>query len=303
MKDSISSLTKSSSQMREERWGRSISYFSIGLICLLVISMIYFVASKGILIFTRGHVNPIDFLFGTDWNPEKIINGKPMVGAWPMISTSFIVTILSAVLATPFAIAIALVMTELAPKWFIKWVQPLVELLVGIPSVVYGLLGLTIVVPFVRTFFGGTGFGILSGVIVLTFMVFPTVTSLSIDSLQSVPQYYRNASAALGATQWQTIWHVVLRTAAPGLLTAVIFGMTRAFGEALAVQMVIGNITKVPLSITSPGATLTSVLTTGIGNTILGTFPNNALWSLALVLMIMSLIFNLLIRLINHKRG
>ena len=106
---------------------------------------------------------------------------------------------------------------------------------------------------------------------------------------------------ALGATQWQTIYKVVLRAATPGMLTAIVFGMARAFGEALAVQMVIGNAALMPTSLVSPASTLTSVLTTGIGNTVMGSLQNNALWSLALVLLVMSLIFNLVIRMIGRK--
>lgn len=114
--------------------------------------------------------------------------------------------------------------------------------------------------------------------------------------------FYRSASLALGATRWQTIYKVVLRSATPGILTAVIFGMSRAFGEALAVQMVIGNAVLMPHGLLTPSSTLTSQLTTGIGNTTMGTLPNNALWSLALILLLMSLVFNILVRVIG-KRG
>lgn len=178
----------------------------------------------------------------------------------------------------------------------------MIELLVGIPSVVYGYVGLTVIVPFIRKVFGGTGFGILSGTIVLFVMVLPTITSLTIDSLKAVPLHYRQASLALGATRWQTIYKVILRASAPGIFTAVIFGMARAFGEALAVQMVIGNACLMPKSLVTPTATLTSQLTSQMGNTVMGTLSNNALWSLALILLLMSLFFNLLVRLIA-KRG
>ena len=192
-------------------------------------------------------------------------------------------------------------MVDIAGKRGRKILQPVIELLVGIPSVVYGFIGLTVVVPFTRTVFGGTGFGILSGTFVLFVMVLPTVTSMYVDSLKAVPQFYREASLALGATRWQTIYKVIIRASIPGLLTAIIFGMARAFGEALAVQMVIGNASILPNDLVSPASTLTSVLTTGIGNTVLGTLPNNALWSLALVLLLMSLVFNLLTRFIGKK--
>jgi len=173
----------------------------------------------------------------------------------------------------------------------------------SIPSVVYGFIGLQVVVPFVRTVFGGTGFGILSGIFVLFVMILPTVTFMTTDSLRAVPRHYREASLAMGATRWQTIWRVTLKAARSGIFTAVVFGMARAFGEALAIQMVVGNSAVVPTSLTTPAATLTSVLTMGIGNTVMGTVDNNVLWSLALVLLLMSLAFNSVIKLITKERG
>lgn len=192
-------------------------------------------------------------------------------------------------------------MTEISPTKGQRFLQPVIELLVGIPSVVYGFIGLTVIVPFIRSIFGGTGFGILSGTFVLFVMILPTVTTMTVDTLKSVPRHYREASLALGGTRWQTIYKVVLRAAIPGILTAVVFGMARAFGEALAIQMVIGNAALMPTSLTTPASTLTSILTMGIGNTIMGTVENNVLWSLALILLFMSLVFNILIRYIGKK--
>ncbi|CUS25940.1 phosphate ABC transporter inner membrane subunit PstC [Paucilactobacillus oligofermentans DSM 15707 = LMG 22743] len=289
-------LLKPSKATHEDQRGKFISYLSIGLIAVLVISILVFITIHGLAMFTQNGMKISDFLFKTDWNP-----GKKLIGALPMIVTSFGVTLLSALIATPFAIAVALFMTEFAPKRGAKFLQVIIELLVGIPSVIYGLIGLAIVVPAVRTIYGGTGFGILAGAIVLFVMVLPTITSLTVDSLKAVPRHYRQASLALGATRWQTIYKVILRAATPGILTAVVFGMARAFGEALAVQMVIGNAAMLPQNLTSPSATLTSQLTMGIGNTIMGTLPNNALWSLALLLLIMSLVFNLVVKLIARK--
>jgi phosphate transport system permease protein len=132
-------------------------------------------------------------------------------------------------------------------------------------------------------------------------MILPTVTSMTVDALKAVPRHYREASLALGATRWQTIYKVVLRSAVPGILTAVVFGMARAFGEALAIQMVIGNASLMPHNLITPASTLTSVLTMGIGNTIMGTLQNNVLWSLALLLLLMSLFFNIITRMIGRK--
>ena len=269
-------LTKSKRAKMEQR-GKFISFLCIALIVAVVVSIFYFVASKGLATFFKDKINVFDFLFGTNWNPSDIgADGKPMVGALPMIAGSFIVTFLSAIVATPFAIGAAVFMTEISPKKGAKFLQPVIELLVG--------------------------FGILAGTFVLFVMILPTVTTMTVDALKAVPRHYREASLALGATRWQTIYKVVLRAAVPGILTAVVFGMARAFGEALAIQMVIGNAAVMPTSLTTPASTLTSILTMGIGNTIMGTVENNVLWSLALILLLMSLLFNIVIRIIG-KRG
>ena len=287
-------LTKSKNS-RLEKFGKTITFLCMSLIVVVVAMILIFVAQKGLSTFFVNKVNIFSFLFGSAWNPAA-----KEFGALPMILGSFIVTLLSALLATPFAIGAAVFMTEVSPKGS-RFLQPAIELLVGIPSVVYGFIGLTVIVPFIRSVFGGTGFGILSGTFVLFVMILPTVTTMTVDTLKSVPRHYREASLALGGTRWQTIYKVVLRAAVPGILTAVVFGMARAFGEALAIQMVIGNAALMPTSLTTPASTLTSILTMGIGNTIMGTVENNVLWSLALILLFMSLVFNILIRYIGKK--
>ena len=290
-------LTSPSKNSRLEKFGRGITFFCLVLIVFIVAMILVFVAQKGLSTFFVNKVNPLAFLFGGKWDPSS-----GSFGALPVILGSFIVTILSAIIATPIAIGAAVFMTEISPKYGAKILQPAIELLTGIPSVVYGFIGLQVIVPFVRSIFGGTGFGILSGVCVLFVMILPTVTFMTIDSLKAVPRHYKEASLAMGATRWQTIWRVILNAARPGIFTAVIFGMARAFGEALAIQMVVGNSAVIPTSLTTPAATLTSVLTMGIGNTVMGTVQNNVLWSLALVLLLMSLGFNILVKFITRER-
>ncbi|WP_172189082.1 phosphate ABC transporter permease subunit PstC [Lentilactobacillus kribbianus] len=293
--------TKSKTAKYEQR-GKLASIMMLVLIMVVVLGIIGFILIKGTSMFFNDKIKISDFLFSTFWNPGgKTPTGNPAVGALPMIVGSFSVTLLAALVATPFAVGTAIYMTELSSKRGAGVLQVVTELLVGIPSVVYGFIGLTVVVPAVRHLFGGSGFGILAGTIVLFVMILPTIVSMTVDALKSVPNHYRQASLALGATQWQTIWKVVLRSASPGILTAVVFGMARAFGEALAVQMVIGNAALMPHNLVSPSATLTSVLTAGMGNTVMGSLQNNALWSLALLLLLMSLFFNLLIHLIGRK--
>lgn len=294
---------------RVELIGKGVTGACIALVALLVVTLVAMVAQRGIATFAVDGIDPGAFLTGTTWNPHQDdVNGMPTVGALPMISGSFAVTLLSTLFALPIAIGSAIFVVEIAPRFGRRVFQPLIELLVGIPSVVYGLIGLTVVVAWTRDMAAAagqtiTGFGIFSSAIVLAVMILPTITSLSIDALAAVPNQYREGSYALGCTRWQTVWNVVLRSAAPSLMTAVILGMTRAFGEALAVQMVIGNAIQMPTNLFTPASTLTSVLTMGMGNEAMGTVYNDVLWSLALLLLLMSLVFILIIHLIGHKGG
>ena len=194
-------------------------------------------------------------------------------------------------------------MTEIAPSWGRKVLQPVVELLVGIPSVVYGFIGLTVLVPFISHLkTSGSGHSLLAGTIVLAVMILPTVTSISTDALSSLPKSLREGSYALGATRWQTIRKVLIPAALPSLLTAVVLGMARAFGEALAVQMVIGNSRNLFESLLDPAGTLTTIITLNMGHTTYGSVENNTLWSMGLVLLIMSFLFILLIRYLSSRR-
>ena len=289
-------LTGASKERQQERRGRWLTSLALLVIGALVVTILLFLIAKGVRLFTTGEGKLTEFFFSPTWAP-----GAGVFGAAPMIVTSLIVTVVAGLIGLPFALAVALAVTEILPPVAKKLLQPDIELLVGIPSVVYGLVGLTVIVPAVRQLVGGTGFGLVAAVGVLYLMIMPTMTSMAIEALQAVPKQQRQASAGLGATRWQTIHRVVLPAARGGILTAMIFGMARAFGEALAVQMVIGNAAIMPTSLQSSAATLTSVLTTGMGNTIMGTAANDSLWALALVLLAMSLLFNLGMRLVTKK--
>ncbi len=285
-----------------EHVGKAITGVCVAIVILIVFSLIIMVTQKGLTTFFVDGISPADFFFGDTWNPHQLNEkGLPTAGALPMIVGSFSVTIFSCGLVIPFAVGAAIFSVEVNPKVGERFLRPALELLTGIPSVVFGLIGLMVVVPFVRNNLGGTGYGVLAGSLVLAVMVLPTVTSLTIDALKSVPDAYRQSSAALGATRWQTTWHIVLKAALPGILTAIILGMARAFGEALAVQMVIGNAAIIPSSLVRPAATLTSVLTMSMGNEAMGTVYNDVLWTLALALLAMSLIFILLVHFVGRR--
>ena len=292
----------SSSKQRIERKGKILTGACVLFVVLLVVTLIFMVCSRGLATFTADGISFGSFITGTTWNPHQTgDDGQPLMGALPMIAGSFAVTLLSCVLALPFALGAAIFVVEIQPGFGSKVFRPMIELLTGIPSVVFGLVGLSIIVPWVRSWAGGTGYGIMAGSIVLAFMILPTVTSLSTDALAAVPEAYRDGSYGLGCTRWQTILHVVIPSALPGILIAVIMGMARAFGEALAVQMVVGNAAQMPQGLFMPAATLTSVLTMGMGNEAMGTVYNDVLWSLALVLLVMSLFFILIVHLIGRK--
>ena len=285
---------------RLENIGLGITGFCVALVALVVVTLIFMVAQQGLTTFFVDGLNPIDFFFGQNWIPEQ-----ERYGALPMIVGSFAVTLLSTLFALPIAIGSAIFVVEVAPSFGRRVFQPFIELLVGIPSVVYGVLGLYVVNSLVKTVFGEaapTGAGILSGSLVLAIMILPTITTLSMDALRAVPNQYREGSYALGCTRWQTVWHVVLKSAMPSLMTAVILGMTRAFGETLAVQMVIGGVERsMPMGLLDPASTLTAALTAGLSNAVSGSVYYHALWSLGLILLAMSLVFILIIHLIGRK--
>ncbi|MED1467100.1 phosphate ABC transporter permease subunit PstC [Bacillus salipaludis] len=280
--------------------GKIIVFVCAIIMISATIAITIFLGQKGLQSFIKDGVGLIDFLTGKTWNTTD--PAKPQYGALPFILGSFSVTFLSALIAAPLGIGGAIFMTEIAPSWGRKVLQPVIELLVGIPSVVYGFIGLTVLVPFVRGHVGGLGFSLLSGMIVLSIMILPTVTTIATDAMSSLPNSLREGSFALGATRWQTIRKVLIPAALPNLLTAIVLGMSRAFGEALAVQMVIGNVKTMPHSLLDASATLTTIITLNMGNTTFGSPENNILWSLGLILLIMSFAFILLIRYLSSRR-
>ena len=281
-----------------ENVGLGVTGACVALVTLVVAALIFMVAQKGLSAFFKDGVSVVEFFTGTKWDLANTAeSGLPYTGALPLIVTSFAVMVLSTLIALPIAIGSAIFAVEISPKFGSKIFQPLIELLTGIPSV-----GFHVVVGLMKSVFHvSTGLGILPGAIVLAVMILPTMTTLSVDGLRAVPDSYRQGSLALGYTRWQTIWHVVLKSAMPSLMTAVILGMTRAFGETLAVRMVIGGIEAMPASLLSPASTITTTLTTAMAVYAEGSAQDDVLWALGLLLMGMSLIFILIIHLIGRK--
>lgn len=296
-----SNQTKSSQipKHRVEDWvGKIYTYACVFILVIIIFSMVIFVSSKGLATFFKDGISVGAFLTGTKWSPS----GEPAVfGALPFIFGSFSTSLLAALIASPLSICAALFMTEIVPKKGKKLLQPVIELLAGIPSVVYGFVGLTVIVPLFRDWFPGQGIGIAAGSLVLSIMILPTITSISTDALSALPKGIKESSYALGATRWQTISRVIIPTVLPAILTGVVLGIARAFGEALAVQMVIGNAPFIPTSLFESASTLTSIITLNMGNTVAGSVQNNALWSMALVLMVMTFIFVFMVRMLQRR--
>jgi phosphate ABC transporter permease protein PstC len=168
-------------------------------------------------------------------------------------------------LGVPLALACAITLAEFTPPRWVTVLKPTIELLAGIPSVVFGFLGVIFLVPLIRNTLGGPGLSLLAASIILAIMILPTITSISIDALQAVPLLYKEGALAMGATHWQTIRYVLLPAARSGVVTAIILGMARAIGETMAVIMVAGNALKIPDSVLDPVRTLTSTIALEMG--------------------------------------
>lgn len=289
---------------RKELFGRTIVTISGLLIIVLTLSVAIFLVSKGLNTFTVHKYPLTQFLFGNVWNPQiATTDPKGQVGSFEFIVGSLLVSLIAIIIATPFAVGSALFMTEISPVLGKKLLQPAIEIFVGIPSVVYGWVGATLLCPFIAKIFkmpfGGES--LLAAGIVLALMIFPTVTSVSADSIRSQPIEHKEGSYALGSTRWQMIWRVRMPAAFSGILTGIVLGISRAFGEALAVSMVIGMNRALPKNLLSGTSTLTTIIATSMGSASEDSAFTASLWTMALLLFIISLIFIVIIRLLGSK--
>jgi len=285
----------------------SFAIFPIVLVILIVISL--WVRTQPIL---RSHTL-IELLTGQIWRP---LQGQ--FGYFPFIMGTLWVTVVAMLLAVPPCLLTAIYLSEYAHKTMKSIAKPLLDLLSGIPSVVYGVWGMVAVVPWVQNqvgplvykWLGGlplfhlenpTGFNIVSGGIVLGVMVAPLIIAVSYEVMYSVPEALRQASLALGATRWQTIARCVIPKAAPGIIAAIVLGFSRAFGETMAVLMVVGNVPKVPTSVFDPAYPLTALIANNYGEMMSIPLYDAALLGAALVLLVIVLLFNLVSALVLNR--
>lgn len=267
----------------------AVSIIAVGLIC-------WFVFSTAIP--TMAKIGFGDFLFGSLWKPTQ-----DLYGILPMIVGSLYVTLGAGLIGVPVGILTAVFMVFYCPKSIKQYVQAGINLLAGIPSVVFGLWALESIVPLIRSRFGGFGLSILAAMILLGIMILPTVITLSESAIQAVPEAYYQGAIGLGASKERAIFTVVIPAAGSGVLASVVMGVGRAIGETMAVQMVIGNAPIFPKGLASMGRTLTTNITTEMAYA--GGLHREALIATGAVLFVFILVINLIFNVIKNssKKG
>ncbi len=265
--------------------------FLAGLLAIVVLlGIIALLIKEGVPIFL--HTPPWEFFFGTKWYP---VSEPPTFGIMPFFVATLWVTIIATLISVPIGVACAAYLSEVAPDSVRETVKPIVELLAGIPSVVMGFIGLTLLSPLVQSAFNlNTGLAGLTAGIMLAFMSLPIIISVSEDALRAVPDEFRQASYALGANKWETIWHICIPAALSGITAAVMLGVGRAIGETMTVLMVAGGALAVPISPTDPMMPMTAAIASGIGNAVRGGLQYQALFAIGLILFILTLAVNLI---------
>jgi phosphate transport system permease protein len=264
---------------------RVLGFSSIGFVVLIFL----FLLREGLPVFFEV---PLGNFLGTRWYPTF-----DLFGTLPLVLGSILVTVMAIAIALPLGVATAVFVREVAPKWTREILKPLIEVLAGIPSVVLGFFGMTAISPLIRETLGApTGLTAFTGALLLAYMALPTIISVAEDALDAVPKSYRDAGLAMGATQWQTIWRVVVPAARSGIVTAVMLGMGRAIGETMAVMMVTGNAARMPLTLDSlfrPVRTMTATIAAEMGEVAQGSTHYHGLFGLGIILFLLTFIINL----------
>jgi len=271
------------------------SLLLIALSSISVLALIaFFIFGEGLPLIWK--IGPKAFLFGERWVPSK---GE--FGILPMIIGSFWVTFGAILLGIPLGLACSIFLCEWAPPLAGTLLRPAIQLLAAIPSVIYGFWGLVVLVPLVRNHLGGPGLSILSGSVILGFMILPTIISISEDSLRALPPSYKAGGLALGATHWQTIWRVLIPAARSGIVASIILGMGRALGETMAMIMILGNAVKMPSSFLDSARTLTTNI--GIEMGYATGDHRQALFATGVILFFIIMILNSSAIILSRRRG
>lgn len=267
----------------------------MGLVLLLPMAILVSLLSKSWLIL--GHSGLGDLLFSSEWRP---LAGN--FGFRPFIVSSVWVTFLGLLLTAPVCLLCAIYLSYYGSRHLLAFMQPVIDILAGIPSVIYGLWGVLLVVPFVGNHlapmlgYESSGFSLIAGGIVLAVMLIPFVLNILIEIFRTVPRDLFEASLSLGASKWQTIKFVVLRKSFPGIISAFGLGLSRAFGETIAVLMVVGNVVGVPGNIFDPAYPIPALIANNYGEMLSIPMFDSALMFAALILLVVVVVFNVLAR-------
>lgn len=273
-------------------------FLLFALVSVLVLGLIVFsLFREGLPLFKNLSVK--DFLFGMEWYPTY---DPPSFGIFPLVVGSLIVTLISTLIAVPLGVLAAIYISEIAPRRIKEVLKSVIELLAGLPSVVLGFFGMVIVAPWLQeTFDLPTGLNIMNASVILAVMAIPTISSISEDALYAVPQEFKEASYALGATKFETIVQVIVPAALSGISTAVMLGMARAIGETMVVLMVAGGAAAIPESLFDPVRPMPASIAAEMGETPYGSAHYQALFAIGMVLFFLTLAFNLIADYVSNK--
>jgi phosphate transport system permease protein len=275
-----------------------------GIFTLLAFASLLFLVGITITLFIEGlpvfkEVGFFDFIFGKSWYPTY---EPPDFGILPLILGSLWVTAGAVLFCVPIGVGSALFINELAGKRLKAVLKPVIEILAGIPSIVYGFFGMVIVAPFIQRLLGlPVGLTAFTGSLMLGIMATPTVCSLSEDALSFVPRSFREASLAVGANRWQTLTRVVFPASASGISTSIILGMSRAVGETMTVLMVTGGAAVIPHTFFQPVRPMTSTIAAEMGEAVMGSTHYHSLFAIGLILFFITLVFNIIAELISRR--
>ena len=276
----------------KEKFWEIIFLIAAGFSILAVLLICLFLFANGIPAMHK--IGLTNFMFGTKWKP-----GNDLYGIFPMIAGSLYVTAGAILTGVPVGLMTAIFLSKFCPKWLHKMLKPAIDLLAGIPSVVYGFFGLMVIVPFVRNVFGGNGSSILTASLLLGMMILPTIISVSETALNAVPQSYYEGSRALGATHERSVFLTMLPAAKSGIMAGIILGIGRAIGETMAVIMVAGNQARLPDSVLKGVRTLTANIVLEMGYAT--DLHREALIATGVVLFVFILLINLSFNLVKNR--
>jgi len=279
---------------RQQRHIVNTTWMIIGLIVVAFLPFLLFLGLylKSFLLLHDYSI--LDLIFSKVWRPSK-----GQFGFYPFIVGSVWVTILAMLISAPVCLLTAIYVTQYTRKWVLRIMHPAIDILAGIPSVVYGLWGILVIVPFISEHLGPwfgvktMGYSIMAAAFVLSIMIIPFILNILIEIFRAIPAELKESALSLGATPWQTIKHVLVRKALPGIIAAFGFGLARAFGETMAVLMVVGNVVQLPRDVFDPGYTLPALIANNYGEVLSIPKYDSALMFAAFLLLAVSLFFNL----------